>query len=190
MNILFTGFYFDGYHGSMMHVCEIAKYLSSKGHKCYCAALSIKKEVKKYAKSIGLDVYNVVDLPIDIEYDIVWAYHFPLFPYLLDKGLKYKKVHVGCLGLISPLEVPSVLYKECNLLSVMCQRTKDILVADYGIDENDVYVLKNLLPDEFYNTYVSLSSVPQRVAVVSNHPPPRSYWITVIFTRREGWFLW
>ena len=174
MNILFTGFYFDGYHGSMMHICEIAKYLSSKGNKCYCASLSIKKEIKYYAKSMGLDVYNVVDLPVDIEYDIVWAYHFPLLPYLLNRGLKYRKVHVGCLGLRVSLEVPSVLYEKCNLLSVMCQRTKEILVTDYGLDENEIYVLKNLLPDEFCDKDISLPLMPRKIAVVSNHPPVKS----------------
>ena len=173
MNILFTGFYFDGYHGSMLHICEIAKYLSSKGHKCYCASLSITEEIKQYTKSNELDLYHVMELPIDIEYDIVWTYHYPLFPYLLDRGLKYKKVHIGCLSSFVSFEVPAIFYQNTALITSMSEETKEKLVSNYDIEEKDIYVLKNLLPDIFIQSLPPRSGniLPQNIAIISNHPP-------------------
>ena len=172
MNILFTGFYFDGWHGSMIHICEIAEYLSSQGHRCYCASVSITDEVVHFAHSKGLELHLPQELPLDISYDIVWAYHFPILPYLISRGLQYGKIHIGCLSGILPLEVPPLFYKECALLSAMSEKTKDKLVSIYQIPADKIYVLKNLLPDKFTASYTPPEYILKKIIVVSNHIPP------------------
>lgn len=172
MNILFTGFYFDGYHGSMIHICEIAEYLSSQGHRCYCASVSITDEVVQFAHSKGLELHRPQELPLDISYDIVWAYHFPILGYLISKGLQYGKIHIGCLSSFVSLEVPPLFYNECNLLSVMSEETKDKLVNTYQIPADKIYVLKNLLPDKFTASYTPPEYILKKIIVVSNHIPP------------------
>ncbi len=172
MNILFTGFYFDGWHGSMIHICEIAEYLSLQGHHCYCASVSITDEVIQFAHNSGLELYLPQNLPLDITYDIVWAYHFPILGYLISCKLKYKKIHVGCLSSFVPLELPPLFYNECSLLSVMSEETKEKLIKNYKIPANKIYVLKNLLPDCFASHTCFPSKILKKIIVVSNHVPP------------------
>lgn len=172
MNILFTGFYFDGWHGSMIHICEIAEYLSSQGHHCYCASVSITDEVIQFAQNNGLELYLPQNLPSDITYDIVWAYHFPILGYLISCKLKYKKIHVGCLSSFVPLEFPPLFYNECSLLSVMSEETKEKLIKNYKIPANKIYVLKNLLPDCFASHTCFPEKILKKIIVVSNHIPP------------------
>lgn len=64
MNILFTGFHFGGYHDSMIHICEIAKYLAAQGHHCYCASVSINDDIIQFADKNGLELHFPQDLQI------------------------------------------------------------------------------------------------------------------------------
>ena len=43
---LITGYYFDGYHGSMMHICELAEYLKKYNFDVYIATVHINKSIK------------------------------------------------------------------------------------------------------------------------------------------------
>ncbi len=174
-NILFTGYYFDGYHGSMLHICEIAGYLTKKGFSCYCASVSITDEIKEYAKTKGLTVLSVNDgALLSRTYDYVWAYHFPILGYLLNNGLKYKKIHIGSLSSFVAVERPVLFYDECALFSVMSEETKENLIKEYRIEQDKIFLLRNLLPDD-YPSYSIISKpkqiFPQKIAVISNHPP-------------------
>lgn len=171
MNILLTGYYFNGFHGSMMHINEIGKYFAQKGDKVYCASVIVEEKIKRYSASNGVLVYKVDDLPLDIEYDIVFAYHFPILPYLIDKGLKYKKIVLGCLSASLKIEAPIWFYKNCNLLTSVSQEAKDKMVERYNIVADDIMVLNNFLPDEFYEYKKQKISCLKKIAVVSNHPP-------------------
>ena len=170
-NVLFTGYYFDGWHGSVIHILEIAEYLVKKGYKCYCASLSISEIQKMHAKEKGLIVCRIDELPLDVEYDIVWAYHFPLLATLLYNGLKYKKIHVGCLSSFVPIEFLPIYYKECALCTVVSEEAKNILVDKYKVDDNFISVYPNFLPDKFFEFKKSKSKSLQKIAVVSNHIP-------------------
>ncbi len=170
MKVLFTGFYFDGFHGSMMHICEISDYLNSIGYECFCASVVIENDIKDYALTKGLHVFNVNDLPVDIEYDIVWSYHFPILATLLFRGLKYKKVHVGSLSSWVNLEVLPPYYKDCSLCSVLTKEAKKIFNEKYGFKEECLKIIPNFLPKRFMEQKVVNKSL-KNIIVVSNHPP-------------------
>ena len=88
---LITGYYFNGYHGSMMHICELAEHLKKLGYKVFIASFYIDESIKKeLIKKTGINVYFFNDLPLNTEYDYVLGYHEPLLAYLISKGLKYK----------------------------------------------------------------------------------------------------
>ena len=79
MNILFTGYNFDAYHGSMMLICEIGSYLKSLGHNIFIASLNITPRIKKETDKLGFKLFSIEKIPKNVEYDIIWTYHFPFF---------------------------------------------------------------------------------------------------------------
>lgn len=172
-SILFTCFHFDGFHGSVMHVCEIARFLSSKGWKCLCAVAHLTAEMREYALSRGLEVYDVRRCPIETEYDFVWSYHYPILALLLERGLKYKNIHVGCLSDFLALETPPLYYSKCNGCSVVSKSAIRKISADYGIREETLTLFPNLCPDEYFTVRALRRDFrsPLRVLVVSNHIP-------------------
>lgn len=171
--VLFTGFHFDGWHGSMLHICEIAQYLTEQGYECFCASVSISENIKAYVQLRGLKLFHILDVPLEYDYDIVWAYHFPILATLLEKGLKYQKIHLGCLSSFCPIEFLPPYYKDCALTTVISQEAKDVLVSNYHFEEEYLKVVPNLLPNSFCEAseYVFLHEELSKVAVVSNHIP-------------------
>lgn len=171
MNVLFTGYCFDGYHGSMLHICELAGYFHKKGYQCYCASVSVEPFIVEYCRTRNLQVYQVQDLPLDIEYEYVFAYHFPILPCLLGRGLKYRKIVWGCLSCIHPLELPADFYASCTLLTAVSEEVRQYLTQKFDIPSEKIYVFKNLLPENFSHFDFAPSPQLKRIAVVSNHPP-------------------
>lgn len=174
MKILFTGYNFDGYHGSMMLISEIAAYLKGQGHDIYIASLNLTAKIQKEITKMGLKIFSVEKLPENIEYDIIWAYHYPLLVYLLNKNIKYKKIVCGCLsGLLIPLETPNLLCYQNNIpILVNSEETKNKLTENYPSLTNQYRVLLNLVPDEFFSyAKAFLPEQQKKIAIVSNHVP-------------------
>lgn len=109
-----------------------------------------------------------------VEYDVVFAYHFPTIDYLLKRGLRCRKMVLGSLSPIELLESFSVFCNNASLLVVMSETTKDIHNLNYDISMEKMVVLENCIPDKFVDYQVDrvLSEmVPKKIAVVSNHIP-------------------
>ena len=111
--ILFTCFRFGGYHGSVIHICEIAEYLFRQGYCIYVAVATCSEEIKRYAQQKGAAIFYWDELPTDVEYDLVWAYHFPILPCLIRRGLRFRKVIGGSLSSVMPLEKVSLQNCGC-----------------------------------------------------------------------------
>lgn len=60
--------------------------------------------------SENISLYRISSIPLDTEYDIVYALHLFLFPYLLIKGLAYKHAILGLLGVTVPSSSFLLLY--------------------------------------------------------------------------------
>lgn len=183
--VLLTAFYFNGFHGSMMHICEIGMYLKSLGADVYIASCTIENRIAEYVENLGLKLYQVKSLPLDEKFDIVWSYHYPLFPYLLENGLKYDKLIYGCLsGMLIPMETPNILLIENETIPVWANsmETKTNLIKEFPFLENRIDVLLNFVPDEFLNfKKTTLSDRPFNIAIISNHIPDELYGSIGIF---------
>lgn len=170
MYVLFTGYYFDGFHGSMLHICEMAEYFSQNGFKCYCASVVVNDSIVKYCEKRNLIVLKANEVPIDIKYEYVFSYHFPILPYLISRGLKYKKIIIGCLSSFHPLELPLDVCSDCTLLTVVSEEAKQNLLR-HSISPINIFLLKNFIPKQFSEAVFHTSSNIKKIAVVSNHPP-------------------
>lgn len=171
--ILFTCCHFDGYHGSVMHVCELARYLSGLGWRCFCAVAYPTDTMVAFAAERGLEVHECRGLDLDRQFDLVWGYHFPILALLLDRGLRYCRIHVGCLSDFLVLESPPLYFSKCNLCSVVSRSAIRKIARDYGLSEESFTWFPNFIPDEYFavNGVQKGSTDPLRVLVVSNHPP-------------------
>jgi len=170
MYVLFTGYYFDGFHGSMLHICEMSEYFSQNGFKCYCASVFVNDYIVEYCKKRNLIVLKANEIPINIEYEYVFSYHFPILPYLIGRGLKYKKIIIGCLSSFHPLELPLDIYSNCTLLTVVSEEAKQNLLR-HSISKINIFLLKNFIPRQFSEVEFHPSANIKKIAVVSNHPP-------------------
>ena len=167
---LITGYYFEGYHGSMMHICELAEYLKDNNFDVYITSVHINKLIKnEIIKNLNVKIYHFDKLPLDVEYDYVLAYHDPILTYLISKGLKYKYIGTGCLSYkAKDVETPSLLTKFNAPIFVCSNELKYILKKEYLIE--NIHVIPNFIPKEFCINN-KISKKLKKIAVVSNHVP-------------------
>lgn len=170
-NFLITGFNFDGYHGSMMHICELAEYLTRNNFKVYIATCEINNSIKKEIETNSkVKIYFFNNLPLNQEYKYVLAYHEPILSFLIKKGLKFKHLGIGCLSYsIKGLEMPSLL-ATMNFPTFVC--SKEIaraLQKDFNIHKTIVF--PNFIPQNFLNLSIKKPEKLKKIAIISNHVP-------------------
>ena len=178
MNILFTILALDGYHGSVMHVKEWAEFFLTK-YRSNIDTVSVvtgfaTEEIRNMFVSLGIDVYTINDELLLEEYDIVFAYHFPIIETLLAKGLKCKKLVLGSLSSFEGMEFLTLFWDSASLIVVVSEEVKQKFKSSFGIPESRMIVLENAIPD-LYANYVNEREIPldrpKRIIIVSNHIP-------------------
>lgn len=170
-NILITLLRADGLHGSVVYTAELGKYLNACGFNVYCATIDITDEIRRMFSECGIAFYRIDKLPMDVHYDLIWAHHFPLLPYLIARGLKYDRIINSSLSNILPVEKPIFFLENIDLILTLTDKTKRMFKIKYGCDKNKIIVLPNVAPDEFFDVNVDLPASVRHIAVVSNHPP-------------------
>lgn len=170
-NILITLWFADGLHGGVVYTAELGRYLYSRGYNVYCAAVSMNDDIKKYMADSNVKLFRIDQLPLDVNYDLIWAHHWPILPYLIGRGLKYKKIVNSCISEFLPIEKPLFFKKNIDLLLTLTENFGKLLKTKYGFDKNLMMTLPNTAPDEFFDVNKTLPNAPTKIAVVSNHPP-------------------
>ena len=181
---LITGYYFNGYHGSMMHICELAEHLKKLGYKVFIASFYIDESIKKeLIKKTGINVYFFNDLPLNTEYDYVLGYHEPLLAYLISKGLKYKHIGVGCLSYaMKGVEMPSMLTKFEAPIFVCSKELKNKIEKELFL--KNIHVVPNFVPESFCKENKTKRKL-KNIAVVSNHIPKEVLDLEKIFNEKK-----
>lgn len=198
MKVLFLCMYMQGLHGSVLHVLEYAKFFKKINADVVIGSFFIDPEIREMAKRDGILIYRIDDTPLDIKYDIVYALHLLLFPYLLFKGLDYKHAILGLLSTTEPLEQlpPSCMYPYFDMITAISQEIVARYRDDFLIDEKLFTVLPNPVPLDFLDKNMVKTEWPDKigkVAVVSNHNNPEllemaqaAPWKTDFFGMRYG----
>ncbi len=183
-NILITLWYADGLHGGVKYSAELGRFFHSIGYNVYLCTVKSKDNIKQFLAHNHINVFNIHDDLPDIEFDIVWAHHWPIFPYLIRKGLRYKKLINSCLSSFLFLERPIMLDGNIDMYLCLTQSMKEILTKQYNIDENKINVLPNTAPDDFFVTKPQNTNLTN-VAIVSNHVPQELLDAVKIFKRNK-----
>lgn len=166
---LLTGFYFDGFHGSMMHICELANALNDMGFDVSIVVMNLTDKIYKYVMSkVDAKIYTLEDFDYSFYYDYVLAYHDPIITYLISKNLKYGKLAIGALSYFLNIEQPSLLAKYGYPLFVNSQEVKQFFQNKYNISST---VLVNSVPVEYLEFEKKVLENLRKILVVSNHVP-------------------
>lgn len=174
MKFLFTIAFADGFHGSVVHVYELARYFISKGHNCTVATISYEQNIKSMYNQAGIDMVLLDQVDTKREYDVLFGIHFPTVSYLLKHRIIIKKLVLNCLSRIELLEMFPAYYSAAGMLLTCSEKVRNDMHTMYNIPLEDIEALENLIPDEFaaYSRIHSQSPEhPSRIAVVSNHIP-------------------
>lgn len=169
--ILITTLYSDGYHGGVIYTAELGNYLSSLGHNVSCASMAIDESIVDLYKQNHISLYHIDDLPLEEEYDIIWAHNFPILPYLISKNIKFKKILYSSLSSFLEIDIPPIFYKDLNLLLVYSEENKKTLVDKFSIPSNNITILNNLVPDSYFSHILPPKNTLKKIAIVSNHVP-------------------
>lgn len=170
-NVLITLFYADGLHGGVKYSAELGCHFIARGYKVYVAGVITNDVVKKYFNKYDIQYFNIGALPVDIVYDIVWAHHFPTVPYLIYRGLRYKRLINSCISNILLIERLMWFHENVDLYLTLTQKTKNMFVSDYNLPEFKIHVLPNTAPDVFFEHQFCVPTKLRNVVIVSNHPP-------------------
>lgn len=113
--ILFSVAYLDGFHGSVIHVAELSSYLASQGWDVTVVSIYIDKDKIQNLFDGGIVLKTVLEVRNE-EFDIIWAYHFPLIGALFANGVSCERLVFGSLSCNEKLETPPVFCKSCSVL--------------------------------------------------------------------------
>lgn len=179
---LITGYNLNDYHGSMMHISELAKVLSEKNFEVYITGIEISKKIVNYIElKSNAKVYFIDKLPVDIQYDYVLVHHDVMLPYLLNRGLKYKKIATMSLSGILNLEQPGI---QCLLgvpLFVNSVKLQNKYKDKYNINS---HVFLNSVTSEF-DVEIQNRTKLKNIAIVSNHLPKELVDVCQIFKKNN-----
>lgn len=148
--ILITLWHLDGLHGSCIYCLEIGKHFIKQGYDVSIAAVRINTPLRRYAETLGLKVFCANKLPVDVNYDIIWACHFPLLPYLILKGIKYVRIINSMMSNFALLESPLFFKENIDLYLVLEKQSPSLLRDELGFTDINVLQLPNTAPDEFF----------------------------------------
>lgn len=193
MKILLLCMHMTGLHGSVLHVMEYAKFFKSIKADVSIGAVFIHPTVRELAASEKIPLYRLNDVPLDTEYDIVYALHLFLFPYLLIQGLSYRHSILGLLGAKVPLEQlpPSCMYPYFDLITAISPEIIARYRDEFLLDEKLFTLIPNPLPMDFLEkSGVKTTWAPKigKVAVVSNHKVPELLEMAEIAPWRTDFF--
>lgn len=173
MNILITIAYLDGWSGAPIQIYEYCQYLS-KTNQVTVLCINASAEFKNLFTKINVNIFEITKDTYPLEYDFVYSFHFPIFSYLIEKGLSTKKWVAGSLSPVTKLESFPSYWEKANFLTVHSGRSIELNNMHFGIPTNSMKLFGNPIPDEYanYNHHKNgFPKIPSKIGIVSNHIP-------------------
>lgn len=177
MRVLFLCMHMDGgYHGSVLHVLEYAEYYVNRGDDVTIGAVFIDAAIAAEAERIGVKLCHLKQVPVEQPYDLVYALHLFLFPFLLTRGLRYRHAITMLLSAFHPIEKvpPTSLWPHFDMIT--CLSVEAIAkYAAVGIDAGSFEIVPNHVPLAFlrkWNAKTTWNKTIGKVCVVSNRRLP------------------
>lgn len=172
--VLMTNLYFQKYTGSELHTMEFAHLFKEKGYEVviavYKKAYPLLQELEE-----GISVIECSRETLkDMEYDIVFVQHFPVFDYLTSRyELKYRRMIISKLSVINAMENLPVCMEEAAFVLCVSPECAD-MVAMQAPEHTKIKVFQNCVEAEYFEhcgEYAGYKRELDKIAVISNHIP-------------------
>ncbi len=172
--VLMTNLYFQKYTGSELHTLEFAHLFREKGYEVvivvYKKSYPLLQEVEE-----GVTVIECQNEVLkDMEYDIIFVQHFPIFDYLTSRyPLKYKRMIVSKLSVTEAVESLPVCIDEAAFVLCVSPECAD-LAARQVSEETKIKVFQNCVEAEYFEScgdYAGYKRELDKIAIISNHIP-------------------
>lgn len=172
-NALITLWYADGLHGGVKYSAELGSYLHSLGYRVYLCGVLTNNQTREFFAQNHVTLINVADFPMDIEFELVWAHHWPIMAYLIKRNLKYNRLINSSISHFLMIERLLWFHKNVDMCLTLTEQSKLLYTTKYGVPFKKIYVLPNTAPDEYFQYEYHLSAgAPKKVIIVTNHPAP------------------
>ena len=110
----------------------------------------------------------------EMEFEIVFIQHFPVFDYLVSRyGLKYKRMVVSKLSVINAMENLPVCTQEAAFILCVSPECAD-MVAMQVPEGTKIRVFQNCVEAEYFegsSEYAGYKRALDKIAIISNHIP-------------------
>ncbi len=160
----------DAFHGSVMHVLELANFLAKK-HEIYIITTYINRKVR-----INLDadihIIEIDKITEPMTFDLIWSYHFPLLGSLLRNEFVAKRIICGSLSSFEELETFPLFWKLCSALHCVSEEAALAHCKNYNIPLEKIRIMENVVPLNY--TLFQKEALPKKpvnIAIVSNYAP-------------------
>lgn len=183
-NLLITLMYADGLHGGVKYSAELGNYLTSLGYNVYLCGMITNDETKEFFAQNNIKMFNVSEFPTNIKFDLVWAHHWPILPFLIRRGLKYEYLINSCISHFLLVERPLWFHKNVDLCLTLTEQTKLLFLTKYNIPNKKIEILPNTAPDTFFDYKFKSNEKLTNIAIVSNHPPMELFQASEILKQR------
>lgn len=185
-NALITLWFADGLHGGVKYSAELGNYLNTLGYNVYLCGVVTNDMAREFFAKNNVRLYNVADFPTDIEFDLVWAHHWPILPYLIRRQLKYKRVINSSISHFLMIERPIWFHKNIDMCLTLTSQTKLLFTTKYNVPDKKIDTLPNTAPDAFFEYHhAPRGNTVKSVAFVTNHPP-QEIWDAMEILRQNG----
>lgn len=173
MKILVLNLNIQNFSGSEINAMQICQGLKSIGHEAEIGTLILDSPMRELVTDKGIKVrYLFENDPEPFEYDLIWAHHAPVLAYLLfKKNIKDTRILFSSLSPIIPLEVPPVFLEDIHYF-LSLSKLNETAMINTGVPAERIHIFPNYAPESYFlSTRQTHSGSPNRIAVVSNHPP-------------------
>ena len=141
-------------------------------------------ETKEFFAQNNIKMFNVSEFPTNIKFDLVWAHHWPILPFLIRRGLKYKYLINSCISHFLLVERLLWFHKNVDLCLTLTEQTKLLHITKYDIPSKKIEILPNTAPDVFFDYKFTPRQELKNIAIVSNHPPMELFQASEILKQR------
>lgn len=173
MNVLITNYFIRNFTGSEINALQLCLALRNFGIKADVATFFYDQPLKRVFEDHQIRVKNLLDENLELgEYDLFWTHHIHTINHLLFHFEPHPaKFIYSCLGPFSPLAVPPYYHSELNFILSNSEGNTSILLEE-GLAEEKIHFFPNFAPKEFFEQHrTQPSTKPQKIGVISNHPP-------------------
>lgn len=172
-SVLLTNLYLSARTGSELHILELARQFKKEGWDVTCYTLVYSYPLQAYFEQEGIKVVTYGnEAQLADHYSLLYAQHRVVSEHVYSlPQIHFDRVVVSVLGVVTKHEELPYFYKDSDAIIFISEEARQhhLKNCDYT---GQVLVLPNSVPQEFFSAAPPMSKVaPQKIGVISNHPP-------------------